>query len=761
MSSPRPPSQVGQSRLSSQPKPYRAATTYSPGSHSRARIRTGGSLKGGDGRLLVRSTKPTLTTSSKGKSVRQTRLAEERRGTAAPPGSSSSSSASALDRFKFRGPKPTPFSATHSVKPSSEGAGSEARRSKKRKRPAKEAQDEDENEAQPYRQRSLPSSPNASALSQHAAMSPSHLEEARAQPFYFLPDLDEDGEPILSAGPHFSASSQTSQADAVKQQLSSPFRPASPAQHLSQSNKSNEASPSRSHISQSFSSPRYPQRPSQSSDKPSLSSQAKPSQAAVTDFPDPASSHPHDFLPSSIELPSQLAARLQAQRSSPVPHSVDAGEEPLLPDPPSSERQEHLATSPQDGGVEYEEHGLRGTPRHPLTNEQKHEVEELLEGLTEDGCEGAFEETYEETMFDRGKETNPAEGDLPEELVLSQSSSSSSTSSSTRPRNPFEDDIPLPPPCTRSFTLSPVPAITATAAGAFTTSVDPFAPHLAVVLTHADAATLTTARVNDSRPKALFGAAPRPFLCSPSYEESFASGSRLGSADLTGPVPLHPLLASADIAGEGTPRTDLRRKKKKPAMRLVPLTVEGVASHLRELVSYSDAFKAEEEGGAGGGGGGGRGGGVEDDPSYLRREVSRLTSELLSRDSALSTLHSSLTRITQERDAALEREKKWELKQAGWEIQREKARKREEVFGEVRRGLLGELQEERERRRGLEGEVRRLRRLKRANAEEEHEGEEDGWNNGEQSEQSEQAEQSQGGTKAVGTSGSSAEGLSD
>ncbi|GEM07158.1 hypothetical protein Rt10032_c02g1175 [Rhodotorula toruloides] len=108
-----------------------------------------------------------------------------------------------------------------------------------------------------------------------------------------------------------------------------------------------------------------------------------------------------------------------------------------------------------------------------------------------------------------------------------------------------------------------------------------------------------------------------------------------------------------------------------PAYRLVPLTIDGLVSHLREVVSDSSSSVS-------------KGGSFE--VEYLRGEVSRLIGQLKQRDEVIKSLAEQVRDA--ERDAAErdEREQASEEERRAWE-------RKVDVLREVRRGLLGQVKE--------------------------------------------------------------------
>ncbi|BGP16344.1 hypothetical protein JCM10213v2_004346 [Rhodosporidiobolus nylandii] len=638
-----------------------------------------------------RSSKP-ATSKGKGKAKQQQGNEEEEEdeladddsiGQPTAVSSASSSTRAALERFKFKGPKPTPFSDVHSsssVVPiqgwSSESG--EAAGGKKRRRPSKELEEEkpDKEDARP-KKRSSPSA--AVGASKQVQPQPSKKEQPslavkKKKEVFVLPDLDEDGNPIPS-----SPSSSSDEPEASQKQLSSPFGPPSSSrsqQQMQQSRLSSTLQSPVSYLARLSQHPQHPSQPFSPSGKPLSRPQPSPRGLLQSDppsHPSSSASQPQHALrafPSSIELPTQIAARLAAH-----PSSSSSGVLPRSSTPP--------AVTMEELNEEVTEGQTRTSQRAPLTDEQKHEVAELLDGLAGD-VGGILSEEYIETMVEdagaaeRDKGEGPADLLAPSQLPSAAPSSASSSQQSPR-ENPFADDLPLPAPrptgIDKLFSLSPPDAGPAAPADA-----ERVARRSTSLTTSADtSATLASTSAagappqsNGPRPKALFGTAPRDWVPFP------RSPSPPSAADIAA-EPSAFLAAHLDRARAHA------KPKPKTQMRLVPLSVEGVVGHLRELLASSGASTS---------------GGGEDDPQtvYLRGEVKRLTREVLDRDSALSTLHGTLRRVEAERDAALKREEQWEERAVEWEHERERGGRKIEALREVRRGLLEQLEEARARR---------------------------------------------------------------
>ncbi|GAA5897235.1 hypothetical protein JCM8208_003764 [Rhodotorula glutinis] len=450
---------------------------------------------------------------------------------------------------------------------------------------------------------------------------------------FVMPDLDEDGEPVVH--------SDSDARDPMRSSLppaSSPIRPAA-------------SSPS----------PTKPQR--------------SPFRAAPARLHPPRTPSPAHLPPSSssIDLPEALAERVYALSSPPAPPQQQS--EPhtstTLVEGPASQARERSSSPPfiprGRGGATLVQLSAAPAPgvgpsthatprmtthaassqRAPLTSEQKHEVGALLAELELEGMgdgelqEGAFE-TYVETCVEPvrggGGARRAGEPGAGEEVVdpdktlvdmsagvlgCSDAASSASPSPATVAVNPFADDVPLP--------------------------------------THAPAR--STAVFRSPSPPAP---APRPSP-SPAPPRAHASPP--------------PVAASPALNRQYHPATPPRRP---PGYRLVPLTLDGLASHAREVVAAAASTGAPSA-----------------ETTYLRSEVRRLAVELEARDKLLGEREAVV------RGAQAERER-FERERGEWEEERKALVDKVDALREVRRGLLRELREERERADGLDDKVKAL-----------------------------------------------------
>ncbi|KPV74716.1 uncharacterized protein RHOBADRAFT_44236 [Rhodotorula graminis WP1] len=450
---------------------------------------------------------------------------------------------------------------------------------------------------------------------------------------FVMPDLDEDGEPIVD--------------------------PDSPAQAT---RTSPPPASSLVHVAANSPSPTKPQR------SPFIANPARPLPPRT---PSPAHLPPSS---SSIDLPDALAARVYAH-SSPAPllplpqgqsephtsTTLVASDEG--PGAPPRERSSSPPFVPRGRGgttlVQLSAAPARGvaaspgtTPRvtastassqrAPLTREEEHEVSALLAALEGMGDgelqEGAFE-TYVETCVEpmqaggaarRAREAVGSGGAReevfdPDKTLVDASPgplagldavSSGSPSPADATANPFADDVPLPAPAPSRST-------------AFLRSPTPPAP----------APLPSPPRARAAPPHAAASPAPNPFY---------------------------------------RPATPPRRP---PGYRLVPLTVEGLATHAREVVAAASSSSTET--------------------AFLRGEVRRLAKELEARDTLLGEREAVVRRAQGEQE-------RFERERAEWAEEQKALVAKVDALREVRRGLLRELREERERADGLEDRIRAL-----------------------------------------------------
>lgn len=119
--------------------------------------------------------------------------------------------------------------------------------------------------------------------------------------------------------------------------------------------------------------------------------------------------------------------------------------------------------------------------------------------------------------------------------------------------------------------------------------------------------------------------------------------------------------------------------QKRPASyRLVSNNLEGALAHLRTVVA-----EATEQADSG----------KRHEVEYLRGEVSRLATELESRDAAIGELADEVRELRARLEGAERREDAWEGEREGWARERQEWEMRVDVLKEIRRGLLDDLTE--------------------------------------------------------------------
>lgn len=119
--------------------------------------------------------------------------------------------------------------------------------------------------------------------------------------------------------------------------------------------------------------------------------------------------------------------------------------------------------------------------------------------------------------------------------------------------------------------------------------------------------------------------------------------------------------------------------KKRPASyRLVSNSLEGALAHLKTVVA-----EATEQADSG----------KRHEVEYLRGEVSRLATELESRDTAIGELADEVRDLRARLEGAQRREDAWEGEREGWARERQGWEMRVDVLKEIRRGLLDKVTE--------------------------------------------------------------------
>lgn len=120
-------------------------------------------------------------------------------------------------------------------------------------------------------------------------------------------------------------------------------------------------------------------------------------------------------------------------------------------------------------------------------------------------------------------------------------------------------------------------------------------------------------------------------------------------------------------------------QKRPPSYRLVSNNIEGAIAHLRSVVTQA----TEQRDGAAG----------AHEVEFLRREVSRLATEIESRNEVIGELSDEARGLRTRLEEAHRREEAWACERERWEAERQEWSRRIDVLREIRRGLLGELKE--------------------------------------------------------------------
>ncbi|GAA5996633.1 uncharacterized protein JCM10292_003102 [Rhodotorula paludigena] len=548
--------------------------------------------------------------------------------------------ATALDRFRYRGPHPKPFSELVTASEDAEPGASTtaaATANHKRPRPPKELYDD---LVQPLEKCVR------SSMSKEPPAVPNARVEGGEEFVLAIPDFDSDGEPIFEP----------------EDPAAAPIRPSPriPAD-------SAVSSPNRAHSC-------LPRSPSRSANRAmSPASPGRASRKART----PTHSSPIRPLPSSINLPDEVLARLQTRRSSPLSADPPAPaaaaaprrsrtsstlEQPTSSSPPAAPLggparvQAQLARSTRSHsskgkGVVPPPAPAPATPEPaaaatggtqvPLTVEQQRQVQMFVREMEE--LEGEAFEAFGETLPGEvpGEEVDDPDDTLVD-LIFDLPSPVKASAGTDAPHEPE------PPAhhvasgdCNRSqFQQQQQQGLSASADGD-------------AIARRSSSPTVAPARPSAEAPTSRWGA---------TFLDKFQRAPN--------PPPALP-------------------KPKAPASyRLVPLSIEGVISHLRAVAS-SPAGSA---------------GARADEVQYLRGEVTRLAGELALRDEAIGAMSRSLRAADERVGRAEEREAALREREGEWGEERERCRAKVDVLREVRRGLLGEVAELRARVDDLEGQ---------------------------------------------------------
>ncbi|GAA5885871.1 hypothetical protein JCM6882_004186 [Rhodosporidiobolus microsporus] len=656
----------------------------------------------------ARSSKPSLTKATgkgRGKTVvKRVRAAEEeeedqladdqgddfQQQQQVQPHPVASTSAAKLERFRFNGPKPAPMQEGLPSSASTSSSSAAPLASKLKKRPHAKVDEHDEIQPPPAKR--------STAKPQHQQQQKTRAEA----PLFFFPDVDENGDPILEA---FSSShkpdeptpsstlppqpapsrpvSHASSPAAAKSALSSPFRPSrqperssghsvnslrplvSPSQPVSpasrQPQQQQQQQPNSLKAKQQQQQPSSPRLPQSSFEADPSSSYSLPTQVRQRmnkndelrgpSSPAPAFPSCKAAVPAaSSGVQQQLPPRSSSSQRAPPSSSVA----PKPAAPASSSRSSQPQPQPQSHSAS---HPAR--TQKPLTVQQQHEVDELLEGLLDDEVAvGALNEDWVETMVEveegvgagsGGHAAEEAKSSTPEAavaahspLVLSQLSSAGShrDAGSRSSQELFVSKMAAAKEAPRFPSFSPI----ANEAG-----------HPQAESSHPPSAAATSKGLTSAATESL------PFASTSAHPLSTSTGATFAP-------PSGPAVSTSDPSSF-LPLSIFRTPPKpRPQFRLVPLTVEGLTSHLRELVS-STSTAGEGEGGS------------DSTTAFLRREVERLTREVLSRDATISALSTSLSSSTAALDASREREKQWAEREKEWEQERERAERKVDAEG--------------------------------------------------------------------------------
>ncbi|GAA5858202.1 hypothetical protein JCM1840_001084 [Sporobolomyces johnsonii] len=366
---------------------------------------------------------------------------------------------------------------------------------------------------------------------------------------------------------------------------------------------------------------------------------------------------------SSIELPPDLAKRLrqpapEAERSDPDGVTMQVDENPF-------QREQR---PPTKHSLIHHEPGLSQPLRPPpLTFEEQQQVEDLLEGLADDLPDDDFELSGDEKLEEGAGEKRDLET---VEQLLEPDVNDHFNAPASQPAVDEADPSPGPAASIQSSVHSwqhnddlDIPAMPEHLSPPFGSSpfpVDVGASHPV--------------------PQGLGGIKPRSQANSPS-SVSVTSTSTAQHAPLQRPIG-----ALFGAAPSGLRRSDGQAPsatpRPPPSYRLVPLTVEGLTTHLRALVSASRSAASTS---------------LDSEPSaeatWLRSEVTRLTNELTARDKKLGEMSEELRREAKEKEEMKRKIAEGEENEKDWNEERERWRMRVDALKEVRRGLLDRLKE--------------------------------------------------------------------
>ncbi|GAA5902357.1 hypothetical protein JCM5296_003120 [Sporobolomyces johnsonii] len=386
------------------------------------------------------------------------------------------------------------------------------------------------------------------------------------------------------------------------------------------------------------------------------------SSAACDVFPQIESSPPFS---SSIELPPDLAKRLrqpapEAERSDPDDFTMQVDENPF-------QREQRPPT--RHSLIHHELDLSQPLRPPPLTFEEQQQVEDLLEGLADDLLDDDFELSGDEELEEGAGEKRNLET---VEQLLEPDVNDHLNAPASQPAVDKADSSPGPAASTQSSVHSwqhnddlDIPAMPEHLSPPFGSSPFP-----------------VDVGASPPVPQGLGGIKPR------SQANSSSSVSVTSTSTAQHAPPQRPIGALFGAAPSGLRRSDGQAPEPSatprppPSYRLVPLTVEGLTTHLRALVSASRSAASTS---------------LNSEPSaeatWLRSEVTRLTNELTARDKKLGEMSEELRREAKEKEEMKRKIAEAEENEKDWNDERERWRMRVDALKEVRRGLLDRLKE--------------------------------------------------------------------
>ncbi|GAA5959209.1 hypothetical protein JCM3765_005108 [Sporobolomyces pararoseus] len=417
--------------------------------------------------------------------------------------------------------------------------------------------------------------------------------------------------------------------------------------------------------------------PFQSSATPTDQQRASPFPPARAQIVESRQSNSPSALPSSSPsnvLPSQIAQRIKSSHE----HEFDRSLSPSRASR-SELKLDTDGTLVDAAQVEEEHSGIadkvaaNSQPRRSgLTAAEQNQVDEVLQGLDEADL-GGFDRNGGMSVDEEGGDRTLVEDSRAEEEEKEKADFFPSPSASPRRRS--REPSPLPPPKDFSYPLEFLPS-------------EHHSKHASPSLSdHHSSFQSSKEHVTTASTSLATTGSSKPFTF-PSFSTP------------------HPhFLSSAAQASSSD------RPKKAPTHKLVPLNLKGLTSMMQELVESAltssqplSQFGFTDPNDSGGGNSNefGRG-----EVGYLRREVNRLTSELVERDQTILSLSERL------RSEALGKEQlRTELNELdemlkGVEEERDREKERVGWMKEAKKGLLRELRELEERCEMLEGALQK------------------------------------------------------